>query len=108
VKLNFLNAISGYTLICAVSATLSFAQDQMPASKPTATITIRLINSKNGKPITDETPNVWVGTKLLKPVRADSRGEIRVSIPSTESTVSFFGITTEIAVINRARVTWCK
>lgn len=90
-KVTHPTAVAVCSVVLVATAAFCFARDQAYSSKSEATITLRLINGKNGKPIKDESPNVWVGTKLLEPVRVDSSGEIKISIDPTGSTISFFG-----------------
>ena len=56
-----------------------------PLTGQDVTITVRLVNGKNGKPITDENLNVWVndatGAQLFRP---DRDGVIKLRVASND------------------------
>ena len=55
------------------------------------TITIRLVNGRNGKPITDENPNVFLnGSGFARNYKADKNGTISLAV-DRNATISFAG-----------------
>jgi hypothetical protein len=52
----------------------------------TPTIKVRLLNGKNGKPIKNDTPNIWFGD-AVSPINphTDSNGEVVVSVNQAQS-----------------------
>jgi hypothetical protein len=73
-------AFASFLVFLAWSPMLS-AQD--------VTITLRLVNGRNGKPITDENLNVFLnGSGFAENYRADNNGTIRLTVDHN-ATVSF-------------------
>lgn len=78
-----------FALVCLIAA--AFVAGPRPlqnagATAPARTIKVRLLSGKNGKPIKNENPNIWIGdaTSPSNPY-TDSHGEIAVSVPDTRS-----------------------
>jgi hypothetical protein len=58
-----------------------FAQQVTSPSGVSHRIIIRLLNGRNGKPIRDENPNIWLGNAaIVTATQADSMGEIGLDI----------------------------
>jgi hypothetical protein len=77
-----------FALVCLVAAIMAGQQpiQNAGAEATTRTVTVRLLNGKNGKPIKNENPNIWIGDAARPSNRyTNSRGEIVVSVTDTRS-----------------------
>ena len=55
-------------------------------------VVLRLLNGKNGKPLTDERPNIWLGNASGITRKTDANGEIALDISHVQPrTVRVFG-----------------
>jgi|SRR5271155_531596 len=78
-----------FALVCLIAA--AFMAGPQPVQNPgaeatTRTIKLRLLNEKNGRPIKNENPNIWIGDAASpNNPYTDSHGEIVVSVTDTRS-----------------------
>lgn len=76
-----MKTVVAYILLLSVCSTMLSAEDVV--------ITIRLVNGRNGKPISDENLNVFInGSGFAENYRADKNGIIRLTLDQN-ATVSF-------------------
>jgi hypothetical protein len=78
-----------FVLVCLIAGALVAGPRAIQNADPESTtrsIKVRLLNGKNGKPIKNENPSIWIGD-AARPINpyTDSRGEIIVNVNDTRS-----------------------
>lgn len=76
-----------FVLVCVIATAVAAGPRYLQnagTEATTKTIKVRLLNGKNGKPIKDDNPSIWIGdaTSPINPW-TDSHGEIVVSVTDT-------------------------
>lgn len=83
-KLSFL------PLVAATLLTGFCLAQNSPVTSGTTTVTVRLLNGRNGKPIKDDTPNIWVGNAARpnNPL-TNSHGDVlvQIDVPQPQETI---------------------
>jgi hypothetical protein len=70
----------------AATIVTGFLLQNSPGTNSTQTITVRLLNGKNGKPIKDDTPNIWLGgsTRPDNPL-TNSHGDVLINVDGPQA-----------------------